>query len=57
MVDIDVLKEKGIVPKSETAIKILARGIIDKPLVVIADDYSADAIKMIVLVGGTAKLK
>ncbi len=56
-VDIDALKEKGIVPQKEKAIKVLARGSLDKALTVIADSYSADAIKMIVLVGGTAKLK
>ncbi len=55
-VDVDVLKEKCIVPKTARAIKILARGKLDKPLTVIADGYSVDAIKMIVLVGGTAKL-
>lgn len=53
-VDLNALKGKGIVPKSEKAIKILARGTLDKPLTVIADDYSADAVKMIVLTGGTA---
>ncbi len=56
-VDIDVLKARGIVPKKEKSLKILARGTLDKALTVIADSYSADAIKMIVLVGGTAKLK
>lgn len=53
-VDIKNLKEKGIVPKSASQIKILARGRLDKPLTVIADDFSADAIKMIVLTGGEA---
>lgn len=53
-VDIDNLKEIGIVPKGANQIKILARGTLDKPLTVIADDFSADAIKMIVLTGGEA---
>ncbi len=53
-VTLTALKEKGLVPKKENAIKILARGTIDKPLTVIADNYSADAIKMIVLTGGKA---
>ena len=53
-VTIDVLKKKGLVPKKETAIKVLARGTLDKPLTVEAAAFSLDAIKMIVLVGGTA---
>lgn len=54
VVTIDALKQKGIVPKKEVAIKILARGTLDKVLTVEADAFSLDAIKMIVLVGGTA---
>ncbi len=53
-VTLTALKEKGLVPKKENAIKILARGTLNKPLTVIADNYSADAIKMIVLTGGKA---
>ncbi|MGN1372651.1 MAG: uL15 family ribosomal protein [Candidatus Coproplasma sp.] len=53
-VDIAALKEKGIVPKKETAIKILARGTLDKPLIVRAEAFSTDAVKMIVLTGGKA---
>ena len=53
-VTLTALKEKGLVPKKEQAIKILARGTLDKPLTVIADNFSADAIKMIVLTGGKA---
>ncbi len=36
-----------------TALKVLARGELDKKLTFVADDYSMDAIKMILLVGGT----
>ena len=39
--------------KKITYVKVLARGVIDKPLVVEADDYSLDAVKMILLTGGT----
>ena len=39
--------------KKTTYIKVLARGVIDKPLIVEADDYSIDAVKMILLTGGT----
>ncbi len=55
-VDMVSLKSKGIVPRSAKQIKILARGMLDKPLTVIADDFSADAVKMIVLTGGEACL-
>ena len=53
-VTIEALKRKGLVPKKETAIKVLARGTLDKQLIVEAAAFSLDAIKMIVLVGGTA---
>ena len=53
-VDIDILKEKKLIPKTADSVKILARGILDKPLTVIADDFSVDAVKMIVLTGGKA---
>lgn len=39
--------------KKTTYVKVLARGLIDKPLTVEADDYSLDAVKMILLTGGT----
>ena len=38
--------------KKVTYVKVLARGVIDKPLTVEADDYSIDAVKMILLMGG-----
>ncbi len=56
-VDMQVLKEKGLVPKNAQAIKVLARGMLDKQLTVVADAYSADAIKMILLVGGKVIIK
>ncbi|MDE6408343.1 MAG: uL15 family ribosomal protein [Anaeroplasmataceae bacterium] len=36
-------------------IKVLARGVLDKPLIIEAQDYSIDAIKMIVLTGGEVR--
>ena len=54
VVDLEALKKKGLVPKNAKAIKILARGALDKVLTVRADDFSADAVKMIVLTGGKA---
>nr|MDE6273685.1 uL15 family ribosomal protein [Clostridiales bacterium] len=41
------------VPNKATYVKVLARGRIDKSLEVVADDFSLDAVKMIVLAGGS----
>ena len=54
-VDINKLKEKKLIPKDAGKVKILARGVIDKPLVVIANSFSLSAVKMIALTGGSAK--
>lgn len=54
-VDIAALKAKGLVGKKYTQVKVLARGYIDKSLTVVADDFSVDAVKMILLAEGTAK--
>lgn len=43
--------------RSATYVKVLARGRLSKALVVEADDFSLDAIKMIVLAGGTVYRK
>ncbi len=51
---------KNRVPKTEknlTGIKVLARGALDKKLTVIADNFSIEAAKMILLTGGTAVRK
>ena len=55
LVNIKSLAEKGIVPKNTTFVKVLARGYIDKSLVVELQDYSLDAVKMIVITGGQAR--
>ena len=54
-VTLDSLIEKGLVPSKVGHIKVLARGELDKKLHVAANEYSLQAIKMIVLVGGTVK--
>ncbi len=54
-VDINTMKEKGIVPKDAKYVKVLARGVIDKPINIIANSYSLAAVKMIALTGGSAK--
>jgi len=51
-VSLSALKKRGLIPQSAQAIKILARGTLDKPLTVVANDFSATAIKMILLTGG-----
>lgn len=53
-VSLSSLKKHGLVPQSTKAIKILGRGTLDKPLTIVANDFSATAIKMILLTGGEA---
>lgn len=56
VVDLGSLTEKKIVGQSVGYVKILARGTLDKPLTVKAQDFSLDAVKMIVMTGGAAVL-
>ena len=51
-VNLETLKEKGLLPAKTDFVKVLAHGLLDKQLIVEAQDYSADAIKMIILTGG-----
>lgn len=51
-VTIRALKEKKLISKSVNNVKVLARGVLDKPLTVKMTDFSTDAIKMIILTGG-----
>ena len=51
-VDLQSLKERGLIDKKASACKVLARGSLDKSLTVEAADFSLPAIKMIVLTGG-----
>ncbi len=53
-VDINVLKEKGLVPDDAGYLKVLARGAVDKPLRIYANAFSLSAVKMIALTGGEA---
>lgn len=55
VVNLHSLKEKGLVGKDADFVKVLARGVLDKPLAVEAQDFSVEAIKMILLTGGRAK--
>ena len=52
VVDIDALKECGLISKKAGRLKILADGTMNKPLTVKAESYSVQAIKMIELTGG-----
>ena len=54
-VDINDMKIKGIVPEDAKSVKVLARGIIDKPIHILANSFSLSAVKMIALTGGSAK--
>ncbi len=57
-VTLDDMRERiPFLNKSATYVKVLARGRLSKALVVEADDFSLDAIKMIVLAGGTVYRK
>ena len=51
-VDVNILKTRNLVPSDTAYIKVLARGAIDKPLKVYANDFSLSAVKMIALSGG-----
>ena len=51
-VTIEALHEMRVIPNSVDSVKVLANGILDKPLIVEADDFSLQAVKMIALTGG-----
>lgn len=53
-VDIGSLREKGLVDRRATACKVLARGGLDKPLTVEAEEFSLAAERMIAQTGGRA---
>ena len=53
-VDVNILKEKNLIPYDTAYLKVLARGAIDKPLRVFANDFSLSAVKMLALTGGEA---
>ena len=53
-VDINSMKDRGLIPRNALSVKVLARGVIDKPLTVKANAFSLGAVKMIALTGGLA---
>lgn len=56
IVDIEALLDKKIIPSSVGHVKVMARGKLWKKLHVKLQDYSLQAVKMIVLKGGTVEL-
>ncbi len=52
VVDVNTLKERGLIPQDASYVKVLARGAIDKSLTVKANAFSLSAVKMIALSGG-----
>ena len=52
VVNLESLKARNLLPKKCNYFKVLARGILDKKITVEANDFSKDAIKMILLTGG-----
>ncbi|MDE6586196.1 MAG: uL15 family ribosomal protein [Clostridia bacterium] len=53
----EVKKRVPKFPKNTTYLKVLARGYLDKQLHVVADSFSIEAAKMIILTGGTVEKK
>lgn len=54
-VDIEALWEKKLIPTSVGYVKVLARGKLDKKINIDLQDYSIQAVKMVILEGGTVK--
>lgn len=55
LVNLETLKEKKLISPKVDYIKVLARGVLDKPLIIEAQDFSIDAIKMTVVTGGEVR--
>ena len=53
-VTLGALKEKGLVPASAGRLTILASGLLDKPLVIVANKFAPQALHNITLAGGKA---
>lgn len=53
VVTLEQLKEKGLLPKKTGRLKVLADGVLNKPITIKSESFSIQAIKMIELTGGT----
>jgi ribosomal protein L15 len=54
VVDLKALQAKGMIDGNVGRLKVLASGVLDKPLTIKASAFSVQAIKMITLTGGHA---
>ncbi len=54
VVTIQSMKDKKLIEKKAKCVKVLARGILDKPLKIMAGEFSGTAVEMILLTGGQA---
>ena len=54
IVNLASMKEKKLIDKRAKTVKVLARGTLNKPLIVKAGDFSKTAVEMILLTGGNA---
>lgn len=55
-VNLRILKQAGIAPRECQSMRVYARGTLRKPLMIEADGFSSEAVKMISLSGGRAIL-
>ena len=53
VITLAVLKERGLISKKAGRMKVLADGVLNKPLIIKSESYSIQAIMMIELTGGT----
>ncbi|MBE6599736.1 MAG: hypothetical protein E7640_00820 [Ruminococcaceae bacterium] len=53
-VTLEGLREKGLIPRRADAVKVLGRGELEKPLTVMAQDFSETAERSIISAGGEA---
>ena len=54
LVTIQSLKDKKLIDRKAKSVKVLARGVLDKPLRVKAGEFSVPAVEMLLLTGGQA---
>ena len=54
LVTIQSMKDKKLIDKKAKCVKVLARGVLDKPLRIKAGEFSGTAVEMILLTGGQA---
>lgn len=55
-VDLEAMKEKGLMKKSDKLVKILGGGSLEKPLTVRAHSFSKQAVEKIEAAGGKAEV-